>query len=279
MTIKETYETLQNKQKRYILFVTALLLLIFATLGMDFLFAKFQHGSFYISESLLFSSYWLLFLPLLNIQWKLARQTEKTSYRLSIVGLATTTHLLCYPAMVWLLSNCFYYHTFSFWQTFDFGLTAYFIKTIIIYGLSLVIITIHKANLLNTPITDKKEIPVKRFLKSIIVSDSNNKKTAIAANDILYFSASSPYVNIHHQSKKYLHTETLKSLETKLDNHQFIRIHKSYIINICSVVTYQSRLNGDYDLTLTDDTILRVSRNYAAAFKVCFEERHQVTPE
>ncbi|MBX2932033.1 MAG: LytTR family transcriptional regulator DNA-binding domain-containing protein [Chitinophagaceae bacterium] len=255
----------------------ALLLLIFATLGIDFLFAQFQNSSFYISESLLFSSYWLLFLPLLNIQRKLAKQTQKTSYKLLIVGLATTAHLLCYPALVWLLSKFFYYHTFSFWQTFDYGLTAYFIKTIIIYGLSLVIITIHKNNLSNNPITVEEEIPVQRFLTSIIVSDSNNKKTAIDTNDILYFSASSPYVNIHHQSKKYLHTETLKSIEAKLDNHQFIRIHKSHLVNICKVVCYKSRLNGDYDLTLTDDTVLRLSRNYAAAFKACFEGRPHLT--
>lgn len=259
------------------LLAAALLLLMCATLGIDFLFTQFQNSSFYISESFLFSSYWLLFLPLLNIQWKLAKQTRKISCRLLIAGLAITTHLLCYPAMIWLLSKCFYDHTFSFWQTFNYGLTAYFIKTTIIYGLSLVIIALHKNNLSSYPVTVEKKTPGHGFLTSIIVSDKNNRKTAIATNDILYFSANPPYVTIHHQSKKYLYSETLKSLETKLNNHQFVRVHKSYIVNICGVVSYQSRLNGDYDLTLTDDTILRVSRHYAAAFKACFEEHHHLT--
>lgn len=255
----------------------AILLLVPATLCIDLLFAQFQNTSFYISESLLFSSYWLLFLPLLNIQRKLAKQTRNILHRLFIVGIVITIHLLSYPALVWLLSNSFYYHTFSFWQTFDYGLTAYFIITIIIYALSLVIITIHKNNELSTyPAATEKENFIQRFVTSIIVSE-NNKKTAIVTNDILYFSANSPYVTIHHQSKKYLHNETLKSLEKQLNNHEFIRIHKSYVVNISKVVSYQSRLNGDYDLTLTDDTVLRLSRNYAAAFKACFKDRHHLT--
>jgi len=36
-------------------------------------------------------------------------------------------------------------------------------------------------------------------------------------------------------------------------------------------------LNGDYDITLSDHTTLRVSRYYAAAFKSGFEKRHHLT--
>lgn len=195
------------------------------------------------------------------------------------VSFSIAFHLFLYPALVWIISKIFYNHTFDYWQTFNFGLSAYFIKTIIIYGFSLVAFT-----LLNKKIQaqqTEKEVEEKtekqNFISSILISDNNNKKLLLQANDILYFSANSPYISIYHSSKKHLHTETLKSLETQLDDKQFIRIHKSHIVNIKKIVSIQSRQNGDYDIILSDSTILRVSRNYAKDFKSKFSEQHQLT--
>lgn len=258
--------------------ITILLLMIFATVRLDFLHSQFQNTAFYVSESLLFSCFWLLFFPLLNVQFELTKKTKKTSYNLLIAGLVTTIHLYAYPALVWLLSKIFYYYTYPYWQTFNFGLTEYFIKSVIIYSLLLPIIAIYKNKFQYQPLISvgKEEFPIQNFLKSIIISDSNNKKTVVETNDVLYFYANSPYINIYHKTNQYLHTETLKSLGAQLDNNQFTRIHKSCIVNIYWVKSYKSRLNGDYDLILADSTSLRVSRNYAAIFKSQFEKFHRV---
>lgn len=117
---------------------------------------------------------------------------------------------------------------------------------------------------------------IKSSISSILISDNNFKKILLQVDDILYFSANSPYVNINHSSKKYLHTETLKSLEAQLDNKQFIRIHKSFIVNLSKITSIRSRQNGDYDITLSDNTVLRVSRNYAKDFKSGFSEIHHL---
>ena len=122
----------------------------------------------------------------------------------------------------------------------------------------------------------EKQTLKQSFISSIITSDRNNKKIIIDVNEILYFSANSPYVNIFHLSKKYLHTETLKSLETQLDDKQFIRIHKSHIVNSDKIISIQSRKNGDYDVTLIDNTNLRMSRNYVAKFKSNFGKQHHL---
>ena len=60
---------------------------------------------------------------------------------------------------------------------------------------------------------------------------------------------------------------TLKSLSEKLDNRLFVRIHKSEIVNLSKVQSYQSRQNGDYDVTISDSSVLRISRNFAKDFK------------
>ncbi len=93
----------------------------------------------------------------------------------------------------------------------------------------------------------------------------------------MYFSANPPYINLHLEGKKYLYNETLKSISVKLNPEQFVRVHKSTIVNIKMVASFTTRLNGDYDLTLNNYTQIRVSRNFAADFKDLFNKTHHLT--
>lgn len=282
MTLQQVIVFGQSRQKRNSFLWKALFLLIFVTVGVDYFFSETRHTSFYLSESLLFSTYWLLFLPLLNFQWKTA--SRKPLRGLLYAGLATAIHLLGYPVVIWLISKCFYGHTFAYRQTFDYGFTTYFIKTFLIYGLSVPVISLIRGissfvrddlqtGTQGTAISREEPAYSPHFLSSLLVPDVNNTKTLIQTADILYISANSPYVNVYHSVKKYLLTETLRSLETQLPPDHFIRIHKSCIVNLDKVVSCRSRLNGDYDLELCNGTVLRLSRNYSASFRTKFN-RH-----
>lgn len=274
MALQLTYPIFQNRQKRNSIFAISLVLFIAVNVALDYLATLFKNSVFYISESLLFSSYWILFFPLLALFLKLIKKTEKTTFKLLFIGLAIVIHLFLYPALVWILSKGFYSHTFSYWQTFNFGLSAYFIKTVIIYGFLFIVFAF--SNQKNQVLQLVEENKTKSYINSILISDGT-KKSVIVINDIFYFSANSPYVDIYHVSKKYLHTETLKSLEAQLDTTLFVRIHKSHIVNISKISSVQSRHNGDYDITLTNGIILRMSRNYVKNFKFQFSEQHQLT--
>ncbi|WP_291285497.1 LytTR family DNA-binding domain-containing protein [Flavobacterium sp.] len=198
--------------------------------------------------------------------------------RLLVISAAIVLHLFSYPILVWMISKTFYYHTFSYWQTFNFGLSAYFIKTVIIYGFSLLVVVLWNRKSQSLPLKEKVDGQTneQNFIRSILISDRNNKKQLLEVKDILYFAANSPYITIYHSSKKYLHTETLRSLENQLDGKQFVRIHKSHIVNIDKVSAIQSRQNGDYDITLLEHTTLRVSRSHAKNFKSKFSEHNQL---
>jgi two-component system response regulator LytT len=262
LTIPQTYRIFQSKQKLNFTITAGIALFIVVNVIVDFSFTLFQNSSFYIAESLLFSSYWLLYLPLLIVIFKLTKPL--------LILSAIIFHLFAYPALVWIISKLCYEHTFAYWQTFNFGLSAYFIKTVLIYGFSFVAFT-H----LNKKI-DTAQPYIKPFISAILIANSTGKKLVLQVSEILYFSANSPYVSVYHTLKKYLHTETLKSLESQLDDKQFVRIHKSHIVNIHQISAIQSRQNGDYDITLSDNTILRVSRNYAKDFKSKFEQHTQL---
>lgn len=276
MTIQQTYQIIHNKQKLTYVIIVCLVGMIVANIGLDYLFTQFRNSSFYISESLLFSvSFWILFLPLLMVFAKLTEATRSTKLNLVFLSSVIVVHLFAYPSLVWILSEIFYYHTFSYWQNFSFSLSTYFITTAIIYLVSFALLS--KRRIHEEPTSIEVETEEERFITSIVVSDKNNKKLVLEVNNILYFSANSPYVSIYHLTKKYLHTETLKSLEAQLNDKQFVRIHRSHIINLSKTISIQSRQNGDYDITLSDGSILRVSRSYAKNFKLRFSERHQLT--
>ena len=275
MAIQQKYNTIQNKQYQNTIMVSCLLFLIATTIFLDFIYSLFKNSSFFISESLLFSSFWLLFFPLTKLLLKLI-QPNKLWQNICFTALITCFHLSIYPALIWFLSKTFYYHTFPYWQTFNFGITEYAVKSILIYGFVVSFFVYINKSQRRTMLPQEKQTLKQSFISSIITSDRNNKKIIIDVNEILYFSANSPYVNIFHLSKKYLHTETLKSLETQLDDKQFIRIHKSHIVNSDKIISIQSRKNGDYDVTLIDNTNLRMSRNYVAKFKSNFGKQHHL---
>ena len=80
-------------------------------------------------------------------------------------------------------------------------------------------------------------------------------------DDIVYFEASGNYVSVVTKEKKYLHRDTLQSLEGSLPE-VFARIHKSVIVNSFFISQFDSLLNGDYTVSLKTGHQLRLSRNF-----------------
>ena len=53
--------------------------------------------------------------------------------------------------------------------------------------------------------------------------------------DILYIEAERNYCRIHCNTREYLLATTLKDMDDKLPNHHFIRVHRSFIVNLCQI--------------------------------------------
>ncbi|MFZ1529551.1 MAG: LytTR family DNA-binding domain-containing protein [Ferruginibacter sp.] len=262
--------------KREIL-VSLLLTMGFVCIGMlqDYMEAGFNNFSFYFSESFMFSSFWWLFAPFLYIQYAIAqkRNPEKVFVKIMLICLPVLLHLLLFPALVWLISKLFYYHTFSYIQTFRFALPEHLNKVLLLYSIPLLA---YQYFYKRRPSNDSAETPLpavtaEEYPASFMVSEAN-RHILVPASEILYFTASPPYVYIHLSDKKHLASLTLKSVLEKTGNKQFVRIHKSSIVNVKEVASFASRYNGDYDLTLKNGTRLRLSRNYAAGFKKAFQQ-------
>ena len=237
---------------------------------LDLLESSFQsHSSFYFSESFLFSSFWWLFVPLLVGQFYFSGRFRGKFSVILIAIIPALVHLFGYPLLIQVISATLYGHTFPYRQTFEYELTRYGFILLIVYPVALVLFRMSGVEkpVDNMPIAGMADTPKKEASRSTMVVADGGRRTVIEIKDILYVSASSPYVYIHHLKKRYLHNGTLRSMSAMLNSETFVRIHRSTIVNIAAVRSYRSRGNGDYDVVISDGSELRLSRNFAAAFK------------
>jgi hypothetical protein len=251
--------------------------ILFTTLQ-DYLEAVYNNSSFYLSESLLFSSFWWLFIIILPLQFLLLnkRTGQVNQFLPWIILIPILLHLFTFPLLVWGISGLFFPHTFRYTQTLQFELSNYLYILSFLYSvpISIQYFRVRQKSQRFDLTENQKVVTVTEFIIS-----EGRKKIRVDLKDVYHISATPPYINFHLAKRKLLHNETLKAVLPKLDE-KFVRIHKSTIVNLMEVQSYTSRLNGDYDLTMKNGIVLRISRNYAQEFREKFKSiAHRITPE
>jgi len=93
----------------------------------------------------------------------------------------------------------------------------------------------------------------------ILVRDGS-KVHVIAVDRLDYVQAQDDYVCLYSEGKGYLKEQTLADLETILDPNRFVRIHRSYILNIERLTQVEPYGKDSRLAILRDGTRLPVSR-------------------
>ena len=76
---------------------------------------------------------------------------------------------------------------------------------------------------------------------------------------VSYLEVLDHYVSIHTDSENYTLNATLSSMESEMESHGYLRIHKSYLVNMAHIRKFRSR-----ECLLLDGTLLAVSeKNYS----------------
>jgi len=99
----------------------------------------------------------------------------------------------------------------------------------------------------------------------ILVRDGA-KVVVIAAPDLDYAEAQDDYVGLRSRGKLHLKQQTLAELESSLDPARFVRIHRSYLLNVDRLARLESE-GETRTAILTDGTRLPVSRAGHARLK------------
>lgn len=83
----------------------------------------------------------------------------------------------------------------------------------------------------------------------------------IMVESIEYIEGLSEYVKIHTAERIYVPFASLKELADQLPSTKFIRIHKSYIISLAHITSYNHQ-----SVTLKNGKVLPVGRSYKSTF-------------
>ncbi|SKA02764.1 LytR/AlgR family response regulator transcription factor [Sediminibacterium ginsengisoli] len=100
-----------------------------------------------------------------------------------------------------------------------------------------------------------------------VVLKDNGKIKIIPAANIQYLEASDDYVKIHTAEGVFLKNKTMQHFEKTLDETQFVRIHRSYIINIQLITRLDPYEKESYVAVLSIGMKLPVSRAGYARLK------------
>jgi two-component system LytT family response regulator len=102
---------------------------------------------------------------------------------------------------------------------------------------------------------------ISQFLERLVVK-SSGRATVLDVADIDWVEAEGDYVQIHVGKASHRLRETMTRLETRLAPDQFVRIHRSVIVNLDRIKELQPFYRGDQVVVLRDGTNLRLSRGY-----------------
>ncbi len=101
----------------------------------------------------------------------------------------------------------------------------------------------------------------KRRLRRIVVR-SGGRVVFIKTSDVEWLEASGNYITLHVGGEQHLVRETMNRMEPKLDPEQFLRVHRSAIVNLDFVKHLDPWFQGELTLSLTTGARVTVGRSY-----------------
>ncbi|MCP4903237.1 MAG: response regulator transcription factor [bacterium] len=104
------------------------------------------------------------------------------------------------------------------------------------------------------------EVPAEKLQPDHILVREGSRVQAVLWKDIVKLVASNQYVKIHAANKIHLMSESLSSIERRLDPDNFFRIHRSVIVNASFIKEIHKIGNGAYQIMLSTGEELRMSR-------------------
>jgi len=92
----------------------------------------------------------------------------------------------------------------------------------------------------------------------------------VNASEIEWLQASGNYVNLHVRGREYPLRATMAGIEERLDPARFVRVHRSYFVNLDYLAEIEPLETGDARLQMRDSVKIPCSRRYRGALRERF---------
>lgn len=108
--------------------------------------------------------------------------------------------------------------------------------------------------------TNQEESQPKEFLERISVK-TGQKLDVLLCSDIMFLQSNGDYVSIYSKENVYLKEQTMKYFESNLPPKQFIRIHRTYIVNVDFISSINSYKKNQFIVKLKNNYELKASQS------------------
>jgi two-component system LytT family response regulator len=98
-----------------------------------------------------------------------------------------------------------------------------------------------------------------QFTERIVVKDGSRVQI-IPVGKLDYAEAQDDYVSLHSEKKSYLKQQTISSLEAALDPARFVRVHRSFLVNLERIAKIEPYTKDTRVVLLSDGSQIPVSR-------------------
>lgn len=114
--------------------------------------------------------------------------------------------------------------------------------------------------------------PPAQYAERIVVRDGT-RVHIIPVAKLDYAEAQDDYVGLCTEGKTHLKQQTISSLEAALDPAQFVRIHRSYVVNLEKVTKIEPYSKDNHVVVLTNGVQLPVSRGGYARLRALLDQK------
>jgi len=95
-----------------------------------------------------------------------------------------------------------------------------------------------------------------------IVVRTKDSTRLLMTDEIDWIEAAGVYVTLHVGDDEFLYRAGLAEVASRLDPFQFVRIHRSSVVNLRSIAILERRSHGEFEVALKNGTRLMLSRSY-----------------
>ncbi len=143
-------------------------------------------------------------------------------------------------------------------ESYDYNVLDYLLKP---FSFERFVQAVSKMPVSKTSAEGSKEAEQFTSFEEVIFVKSGHEHIKIAVSEIRFIQSDADYTELFTTQKRYLSQEPLRYWEETLDSKRFIRVHKSYILNVSKI----QKITGN-QVRLDEKTVLPIGRAFKDGF-------------
>lgn len=112
----------------------------------------------------------------------------------------------------------------------------------------------------------------KEHVQEYVIKEKG-REYRVPVKDVLWIGSEGNYLELNTEKRRYLLRMTLNMVESELDQAHFLRIHRSYMVNLAHVRSSRYSGNNEFTFTMRNGKHLVSGRNYKEQIAKLLAER------